>query len=109
MTNRKLRALKIFVAHVALLGIVFQVAALDHWSPASIEEVRGIERTHLHATHCHGGAASCADGGNAPFWLTAGAATTPLPPAPNLEALVVLDATPSEAPVADVLHPPRVA
>jgi hypothetical protein len=96
-------------AHLALLGLVFQVAALDHWTPARIENVRGIEQTHLHATHCHGSLSSCADGGSAPAWLTAAPAVLPAPPHAKALRVVAASLAPGTAPAADILHPPRAA
>jgi hypothetical protein len=93
---------------LALIGLVFQVTALDHWKPA-IEDVRGIERTHFHATHCHGAAAGCAEGAAAPSWLNASPAVIPLPPPARPALATRSEGSPPEAPVTDLLHPPRHA
>jgi hypothetical protein len=107
MTTRNRRILTLLAAYVALAGVVFQIAALDHWTPTAIEGVRGVEHTDFHATHCHGGAASCADGGSAPFWANSALLTVPLPPPSRPAFAASSEAVPPEAPIEDVLHPPR--
>jgi hypothetical protein len=108
MTTRKRRFLTLLAAHVALLGIVFQIAALDHWRP-QIEDIRGIEATHFHESHCHGSASSCGEGGGAGFWVNAQPASVPAPPASRPVHGATSDVAPPAAPLADLLHPPRAA
>jgi hypothetical protein len=108
MTGRHRRILTFLAAHIALLGLVFQMAALDHWRP-TIEDIRGIEHTHQHAAHCHGAAASCAEGGGVSMTATAAPASVPVAPPLRSVVSIASDAVPSEAPTADILHPPRAA
>jgi hypothetical protein len=60
MMSRRTRFLVLWCARLALLAYVFQTAALDHWHPDPAD-VFGYEGTSLHAVHCHGNAADCAD------------------------------------------------
>ena len=109
MTARKRKLLCQLTAFVALVGLILQVAALDHWSPAVIDEVRGIEHTDFHATHCHGASAGCADGAAAPSWLNASPAAVPLPPVARPFSATGPDVAPVETPPQEPLHPPRAA
>jgi hypothetical protein len=94
---------------VALAALMVQAAALDHWMPVSIEEVRGLEHTEFHASHCHGSAAGCADSGGAPFLAGAAPATVPAPPRLRAETIEYAQSGPLEAPPAKPTHPPRDA
>jgi hypothetical protein len=109
MTVRKHRLLILVTAYFALVGLVFQVAALDHWRPAVFEEVRGIEHTDFHSTHCHGASAGCADGAASASWLNASPAAVPRPPAEREVSRTVFDVAPAETPPLVPFHPPRAA
>ena len=58
--SRRVRFLVLSCARLALLAYVFQTAALDH-RHADPSDAFGYEGSSLHALHCHGDAASCAD------------------------------------------------
>ena len=109
MSSSRRHSLSLIATFVALAGLIFQVAALDHWSPAVIDEVRGIEHTDFHATHCHGASAGCADGAAAPSWLNASPAAVPQPPVARSFFATGPDVAPVETPPQEPLHPPRAA
>jgi hypothetical protein len=46
--------------------MLFQIAAFDHWQ-LGFDSVRGVQdtATHVHALHCHGDVAGCAESGGA--------------------------------------------
>lgn len=80
--SRRSRTLLLWLARLAFIVYVAQLAALDHWR-ARPEGVQGLESSAVHVQHCHGGPASCADGNGAgAVGLAAGAAALPLPPDP---------------------------
>lgn len=64
--NRRVRLLLIIGAHLVVLGLLFQVAAFDHWH-MGFQDVQGVQGSsaHVHASHCHGEIAGCADAGGA--------------------------------------------
>jgi hypothetical protein len=83
---------------------VFQTAALDHWHPDPTD-VFGYEGTSLHAVHCHGNAADCADSASLTGSLTQTTLTPVAPSAfqydvPSLQfaAVDAAAATPDEPP-----------
>lgn len=85
--------------HVAILGLLFQIAAFDHWGPHGLD-VYGIEgsASHVHSDHCHGDVSGCAGGGAATAGAVAGAGNIRLPSpaflkvsAPDLEERALID------------------
>ena len=109
MSSSRRHSLSLIATCVALAGLIFQVTAMDHWRPAAIEDVRGIEHTDFHATHCHGASAGCADGAAAPSWLNASPAAVPQPPVARPFSATGPDVAPVETPPQEPLHPPRAA
>jgi hypothetical protein len=105
MTRRNRRVLTFLAGHVALLGLVFQIAAFDHWG----QSTESVEEIHLHNAHCHGAAAGCADGGGASLSVNGVAAAEPLPPPASRAVAIASDLAPREAPTAELFHPPRAA
>ena len=105
--NPKIRLLIIWCARLALLAYAFQTAAFDHWR-ADPAHAYGFEGSSLHAVHCHGDRAGCADSSSLGASLSRVSAL-PQAPAPVAEATV---RTP--LPIADAFlltpdEPPRLA
>jgi hypothetical protein len=106
MMSRRQRLLALIAAHSVLLGLLFQIAAFDHWRP-QMEDILGIEGSHLHAAHCHGASASCAEGGGTVYLIGAGPATLPSPRPVSAALVETTRLTPIDPSLADVLHPPQ--
>ena len=65
--KRRSETLLLAITQLVLIAYLFQVAAFDHWGINPGTDVAGVagSSTHqaLHAGHCHGSPASCADAG----------------------------------------------
>lgn len=92
-----------WMAHLALIVLVVQIVAVDHWQ----SEPDGISDA-AHTQHCHGASASCADGAAlTPAGLVS--ALTVLPPEPRLDFIAPLTALPADAVLDAPVEPPRAA
>jgi hypothetical protein len=95
------RRFVLVMAHIALVVLVVQIVAIDHWHADSSDAEQ-------HARHCHGTSSSCADGG-ALTPASLNTALTPLPPEPRLHNDPPSITSHADAFVAALREPPRDA
>ena len=107
-TSRRSRRLFLWLARLAVVVYVAQIAAFDHWQ-SDATRIFGVEGSSAHVLHCHGDASGCADGATGLVGTLTEAALTPLPPAAVPAALLDARSSPAQPflPVAD--EPPRAA
>lgn len=109
--NRRVRLLLIVAAHLVVLGMLFQVAAFDHWNQG-FDDVQGVSgsSSHVHAMHCHGDVSGCADAGGGASLLDP-AMQFGIPRMAFLPAgpLALESESPYEATLPAPTHPPRPA
>ena len=99
------RRFVLWMAQVALLVYVAQIAAVDHWHGAT-GHLRGLPDASAHAVHCHGAPSGCADGAFlAP--VVAAKALLPVPPEPRLQRAAASFVTAAGVIVATPHQPPR--
>ena len=106
-TNPRIRLLVLLCARLALLAYAFQTAAFDHWR-ADPAQVYGFEGSSLHAVHCHGDAASCADSTSLGASLNQ-ASLLPLAPAPIAEEAGQISRLITDAILLTLDEPPRLS
>jgi hypothetical protein len=107
MTARRQRTFVLLLAHLAVLALFFQVAAIDHWRPHA-DDVTGVEGKSTHTLHCHGLQSGCADAGGAAVAVTTDD-IVPLPPRPVLATASPSEASPIEASISIPHQPPRAS
>ena len=103
-STRRARFFLGLTARVAILTLVFQLLAFDHWHGHPSEMV-GVEGSSKHVSHCHGGD-SCASQ-NAIVDTLDNVSLTPLPPSSLRVSLPDPAAEWHDAFVATLDQPPR--
>jgi hypothetical protein len=92
-----------WMAHLALVVLVVQIVAIDHWHGDTGEATKAA-----HTRHCHGTSASCADGA-ALTPTNLASALTVLPPEPRLFNDAPSRVHPADALLDAPIEPPRAA
>jgi hypothetical protein len=93
-------------ARFALLIIVMQLVAIDHWH-GDVSSVVGVEDSQRHVLHCHGGGSGCADVSGL-IGLVSEASVLPNMPLPDSRIVEVAMQTPAAAFVPTPDRPPSL-
>jgi hypothetical protein len=110
LSRKRSSTLVLLLGQLVLIAYVFQVGAFDHWyHDVSHADMTPIERA-VHAAHCHGDSAGCADSGGGIAVLQPGDVVR-LPAPPSLFSVNTLPpfAIPTDAPARLLPQPPRQA
>lgn len=112
LNRRRSETLLLVIGQLVLIAYVFQVAAFDHWNPATAHAAGTPESSAhaLHEHHCHGDVSSCTGSGSG-LAVFSPADSVRLPQVPPLLALDT-DAgslVPIAAPPVTLSEPPRIA
>lgn len=106
-SRRRQRTFAIWIAHLAVVALFFQVTAIDHWRP-SPDDLVGVEGKSTHVLHCHGSQSGCVDAATALIGPVE-SSPAPLPPLPLLKTARSIGVSLLEAPPLTLLHPPQPA